>query len=59
MSAMAMKMKQKECEDKLAEADCALERAIECIQGAGDIVVRITLLIQRAGDDGKGNTRSL
>lgn len=57
---MALKMKQKECERKLEEADKALERAIECIEGFGEVgKKRITLLIQRAGEDGKGNPRGL
>lgn len=61
MMAMALKEKLDAEQARLvADHHAQAQDVINCIRGIGEIGrKRITLLIQRAGDDGKDNTRGL
>ncbi len=61
MMVMALKEKLDAEQARMVEEHHAhAQDVINCIRGIGEIGrKRITLLIQRAGEDGKGNTRSL
>lgn len=57
MNAMALKLEDDSLDKKLREADCALNRIMCYIEGVGkEAKPRISLLINKAGEDGQGNT---